>query len=222
MWCENERAAQDLPARLAAVGQRVVVGRTVAETAHALADHPAAGLLLACFAGVPLAHAQAACRRFREAAGDRHLRLLGLLEPSQIGAFDPGWGLDDFLVLPADPLHLAARLSLLAWRERNLHTASLLKLGPLVVDLWRHEVALDNRPLTLTLKEYELLLLLVNSRDRVLTREAILDQVWGADYYGGERTVDVHIRRLRAKLGSSAPAIETVHGVGYRFTPALL
>ena len=113
---------------------------------------------------------------------------------------------------------LSARLTALAWRDRDLHAESLLKLGPLVIDAARHEVLADNLSIDLTIKEYDLLLLLVSSRDKLLSRETILAEVWGRDYYGGERTVDVHVRRLRAKLGNLAPAIETVHGLGYRFS----
>jgi DNA-binding response OmpR family regulator len=220
-WCENERAYKHALALLDQLGRRIVVGRSVAEAAQALEDHPASNLVLVSFVGVPPAHAQAACRRFREAAGERRLRLLALLEPTQLDDFSPAWGVDDFSVFPGDLRELAVRMNLISWRDKHMQTDRLVKVGPLLVNTERHEVLLDNRPVALTVKEYELLLLLAASRDRVLTREAILDSVWGSDYFGGERTVDVHIRRLRAKLEPIAPCIETVHGVGYRFTPSL-
>ena len=220
-WCENERAYKHALALLEELGRRVVVGRSVAETLQGLLDYPASNLLLVSFVGVPSAHAQAACRRFREAVGERRLRLLALLEPSQLADFSPTWGVDDFSVFPGDARELAVRMNLIAWRDKHLQTDRLLKVGPLLVNTERHEVLLDNRPVALTVKEYELLLLLAAGRDRVLTREAIVDAVWGGDYYGGERTVDVHIRRLRAKLEPIAACIETVHGVGYRFTPEM-
>ena len=220
-WCENERACKQALALLEELGRRVVVGRSVSETAAALQDHPAGILVLVSFVGVPPAHAQAACRRFREVAGERRLRLLALVEPGQLADFQPTWGIDDFSVFPGEARELAARMNLIAWRDKHLQTDAIVKVGPLLVNTERHEVLLENRPVTLTVKEYELLLLLATGRDRVLTREAIVDAVWGADYYGGERTVDVHIRRLRAKLPAIAPCIETVHGVGYRFTPEL-
>lgn len=218
-WCESERACRHVLTLLAELGRPVATGRSVSETVAALHDHPAAHLLLVCFVGAPPAHAQAACRRFREAGGDRRLRLLALLEPSQLPGFSPTWGVDDFALFPASAPELAARLDLITWRDKHLQTDTLVKVGPLVVNTDRHEVLVHNRPVALTVKEYELLLLLVGGRDRVLTREAILNAVWGADYYGGERTVDVHIRRLRAKLEPIASCIETVHGIGYRFTP---
>ena len=220
-WCENERAYKHALALLDELGRSVVVGRSVSETLQALEDYPASNLLLVSFVGVVPAHATAACRRFREAAGERRLRLLALLEPTQLADFQPTWGVDDFTVFPGDARELAVRMNLIAWRDKHLRTDTMVKVGPLLVNTERHEVLLDNRPVSLTVKEYELLLLLAASRDRVLTREAIVDAVWGSDYYGGERTVDVHIRRLRAKLPAIAPCIETVHGVGYRFTPSL-
>ena len=222
LWCEIERGERQLLPLLEQREERVVVCRTVAEGALALVEDPEAHLVVACFAGVPLPHAEVACRRFRNEAEGRRLRLLGVLEASQLPQYSPTWGLDDFVLFPAQGPELEARLTALVWRDREVHTESLLKLGPLVIDTARHEVIADNLPVSLTIKEYELLLLLVNAQDRVLTREAILADVWGDDYYGGERTVDVHIRRLRAKLEALAPAIETVHGLGYRFSRRLV
>lgn len=220
-WCENERARQQILPLAEALSWPVVMARSVAEMVSLLLERRDGELVVVCFVGVPLPHALAACRRFREAAGDRRLRLLALLEPAQLRDFQPTWGVDDFALFPGDAHELAARLNLLLWRGRNLHTDTVIKVGPLLINTERHEVFLDNTPVTLTVKEYALLLFLIASKDRVLTREAILDAVWGHDYCGGERTVDVHIRRLRAKLPSVAACIETVHGVGYRFTPAL-
>ena len=81
----------------------------------------------------------------------------------------------------------------------------------------RYEVRVDGNPINLTLKEYELLRHLVTHRGRVFTRAELLDNIWGYDYYGGMRTVDVHIRRLRSKLGTVGTRITTLRGVGYRF-----
>ncbi|HEY3397325.1 MAG TPA: response regulator transcription factor [Armatimonadota bacterium] len=220
-WCENERAYKHAVTLLDQLGRRIVVGRSVAETVQAILEYPLSTLLLVSFVEVPPAHAQAACRRFRMEAGERKLRLLALLEPAQLDSFDPTWGVDDFSVFPGDPRELTVRMNLIIWRDANLQTDVLIKVGPVLINAQRHEVLVENVPVTLTIKEYQLLVFLASSRDRVVTREAILDAVWGEDYYGGARTVDVHIRRLRAKLPPLAPCIETVHGVGYRFTPTL-
>lgn len=222
LWCEIERVERQLLPLLEEREEGVVLCRSVAEGTAALADFPEISLLVVSFAGLPLPHAQAACRRFRAEGEGRRLRFLGVVEAGQLAGFDPTWGLDDFLLFPVSPAELAARLSQLAWRGRDLQTETLLKFGPLLLDTARHEVSFDNQPVSLTIKEYELLLFLVGARDRLLTREAILEEVWGADYLGGERTVDVHIRRLRAKLPALTSAVETVHGLGYRFSPRLL
>ena len=93
----------------------------------------------------------------------------------------------------------------------------MLRRGPLVIDLERYTVTVDGEVVDLTYKEYELLRFLATNPGKPFTREALLNQVWGYDYYGGSRTVDVHIRRIRAKIERHEPFIETLRNVGYRF-----
>jgi two-component system alkaline phosphatase synthesis response regulator PhoP len=94
----------------------------------------------------------------------------------------------------------------------------LILIGNLVIDLACREVTLEGKTLSLTFTEYELLVFLAANSGRVFTREALLNKIWGYDYYGGDRTVDVHIRRLRAKIEWGKHSfIETVRGTGYRF-----
>ena len=94
----------------------------------------------------------------------------------------------------------------------------LIRCGDLVIDLAKCEVSLSGRLIPLTFKEYELLRFLASNRGRVFTREALLNKVWGYDYYGGDRTVDVHIRRLRSKIEDPTHTfIETVRNIGYKF-----
>ena len=125
---------------------------------------------------------------------------------------------DDFCVLPATAEEVAARLAHLFWRTgRGLH-AELIEHGPLVLNLETYQAAVAGRALDLTFMEYELLRFLAARPGKVFTRETLLSRVWGYEYYGGARTVDVHVRRLRAKLGEEhAHLIETVRSVGYRF-----
>ena len=92
-----------------------------------------------------------------------------------------------------------------------------LRRGGLVIDLERYTVTIDGEPVDLTYKEYELLVFLSSNPGKPFTREALLNRVWGYDYYGGSRTVDVHIRRIRAKVERREEFIETVRNVGYRF-----
>ncbi|MGH9062651.1 MAG: winged helix-turn-helix domain-containing protein [Acidimicrobiales bacterium] len=124
---------------------------------------------------------------------------------------------DDLTLVPFHPAELEARLEHLFWRTGRGTRPELVEYGPLVLNLETYQAAVAGRPLDLTYMEYELLKFLAAHPTRVFTRETLLSRVWGYEYYGGARTVDVHIRRLRAKLGDQhAPLIHTVRSVGYR------
>jgi len=125
---------------------------------------------------------------------------------------------DDFCLTPFQPRELEARLAHLFWRTGRGTRPELVEYGPLVLNLETYQAAVGGRPLDLTYMEYELLKFLATHPGKVFTRETLLSRVWGYEYYGGARTVDVHIRRLRAKLGEEhANLISTVRSVGYRF-----
>ena len=125
---------------------------------------------------------------------------------------------DDFCMSPFQPRELEARLKHLFWRTGRGTRPELIEYGPLVLNLETYQAAIASRPLDLTYMEYELLKFLATHPGRVFTRETLLSRVWGYEYYGGARTVDVHVRRLRAKLGTEHEhLIQTVRSVGYRF-----
>jgi DNA-binding response OmpR family regulator len=125
---------------------------------------------------------------------------------------------DDFCLNPFHPRELEARLKHLFWRTGTGTRPELVEYGPLVLNLETYQAAIDAKPLDLTYMEYELLKFLATNPGKVFTREILLSRVWGYEYYGGARTVDVHIRRLRAKLGEEhANLIQTVRSVGYKF-----
>jgi DNA-binding response OmpR family regulator len=125
---------------------------------------------------------------------------------------------DDFLLLPLRSNELDARLKHLFFRTGRGTRPELIEYGPLALNLETYQAVCAGRPLDLTYMEYELLKFLAAHPGKVFTRETLLSRVWGYDYYGGARTVDVHIRRLRAKLGEEhANLISTVRSVGYRF-----
>ncbi len=125
---------------------------------------------------------------------------------------------DDFCLTPFHPRELEARLKHLFWRTGSGTRPELVEYGPLVLNLETYQAAIDTKPLDLTYMEYELLKFLATNPGKVFTREILLSRVWGYEYYGGARTVDVHIRRLRAKLGEEhANLISTVRSVGYKF-----
>ena len=144
--------------------------------------------------------------------------VLALLREEQVVDLDPTWGLDDFAALPVAPDELVTRVRQVLWRHAGVDARNVLRCGDLLVDLASYKVFVGGRPVDLTYKEYELLRFLASHRDKVFTREALLNHVWGYDFYGGARTVDVHVRRLRSKLEDSRHSfIETVRNVGYRF-----
>jgi DNA-binding response OmpR family regulator len=125
---------------------------------------------------------------------------------------------DDFCLAPFHPRELEARLKHLFWRTGRGTRPELIEYGDLVLNLETYQAAIEARPLDLTYMEYELLKFLASHPGKVFTRETLLSRVWGYEYYGGARTVDVHVRRLRAKLGEEhANLIQTVRSVGYRF-----
>jgi DNA-binding response OmpR family regulator len=125
---------------------------------------------------------------------------------------------DDFCLTPFQPRELDARLKHLFWRTGRGTRPELVEYGPLALNLETYQAVIDRKPLDLTYMEYELLKFLATHPGKVFTRETLLSRVWGYEYYGGARTVDVHIRRLRAKLGEEhASLIQTVRSVGYRF-----
>ena len=125
---------------------------------------------------------------------------------------------DDFCLDPFHPHELKARLTHLFTSELDSNTSNLIEYGPLLINLETYEAVVEGQPLDLTYMEYELLRFLAVAPGRVFTREILLNQVWGYEYYGGARTVDVHVRRLRAKLGEeNANLIQTVRSVGYKF-----
>ncbi len=160
----------------------------------------------------------ALCRALRK--GDDPLKpVLLVISRPMLGELDLREDLfDDFCVAPYVAAELSARLAHLFWRTGRGTRPELVEHGPLVIDLETYQAAMAGRPLDLTFMEYELLRFLATRPGKVFTRETLLSRVWGYEYFGGARTVDVHVRRLRAKFGEEhAALIQTVRSVGYRF-----
>jgi DNA-binding response OmpR family regulator len=147
----------------------------------------------------------------------RPLPIIALTPREALDSLEDYTDIDDFLASPYHTTELALRINRLLRRSHRESREQIVCDG-LIIDLARCEVAMAGRVIELTFKEYELLKLLAEGKGRVYTREALLNQVWGYDYYGGDRTVDVHIRRLRSKIEDAKHSyIETVRNIGYRF-----
>ncbi|MDY3927190.1 MAG: response regulator transcription factor [Anaerotignum sp.] len=125
-------------------------------------------------------------------------------------------GADDYVAKPFSMMELLARVKALLRRTERNEAEVVYSMGSLSVNQTRHEVRVDGAEVTLTLKEFELLCLLMENKGRVLTRDQLLNSIWGYGFDGENRTVDVHIRTLRQKLGKCGEYIETVRGVGYK------
>ena len=143
---------------------------------------------------------------------------IAVIRSEQLPSFDVAAGFDDFIVYPALREEVTARIRRAIWLKSGVEGDNTLSAGDLRIDLGNYKVYVSGRPIDLTYKEYELLRFLATNQDKVFTREALLNRVWGYDFYGGARTVDVHVRRLRSKIEDATHTfIETVRHVGYRF-----
>jgi DNA-binding response OmpR family regulator len=167
-----------------------------------------------------LAEARGLCRLLRTTGLDG--ALLAVVGEGGLAAVSPDWGLDDVVLADAGPAEVEARLRLATARPAANAAPELvdraIHRGALIVDDSTYTCRLDGRALDLTFKEFELLKFLAQHPGRVFSRAQLLQEVWGYDYYGGTRTVDVHVRRLRAKLGTEHDClIGTVRNVGYKF-----
>jgi DNA-binding response OmpR family regulator len=185
----------------------------------ALVDAPPADIVLVD-ARRELAVAKSLCRVLR--ATGMSVPLMAVLTEGGLAALTAEWGIDDVLLESAGPAEVEARIRLAAGRllETEEPTELTITSGDVVIDEATYSARVRGRLLDLTYKEFELLKYLAQHPGRVFTRAQLLQEVWGYDYYGGTRTVDVHVRRLRAKLGPEHEVlIGTVRNVGYRFVP---
>ena len=167
-------------------------------------------LLLVEFTGAQ--DIEALCRYIRK---ERELPVIGLVPPDKLDNLE---GLvDDFVIKPYNTKELVTRIKHLVKRDTDISTEQIRTAG-ITIDPDKYEVYVNGRLVSLTFKEYELLKFLASHPGRVFTRDALLNQVWSQDYFGGDRTVDVHIRRLRSKIEDPSHIyIETVRNIGYRF-----
>lgn len=143
--------------------------------------------------------------------------VLVVLTEGGLTAVSADWGASDVVLVTAGPAEVDARIRLVLGRAAQEQSTSKIQASGVVIDEASYSAKVHGRPLDLTFKEFELLRFFATHPSRVFTREQLLSEVWGYDYFGGTRTVDVHVRRLRAKLGDLESLIGTVRNVGYRF-----
>jgi DNA-binding response OmpR family regulator len=190
-----------------------------AEASALVAAPPADAVLMD--ARRELAHARNICQLLRTTGLD--CPLLAIVTEGGLAAISADWGIDDVILNTAGPAEVEARIRLATGRQAMAAIAAEpdeIRSGELAIDESTYSARLRGRSLDLTFKEFELLKFLAQHPGRVFTRAHLLQEVWGYDYFGGTRTVDVHVRRLRAKLGPEHEAlIGTVRNVGYRFVP---
>lgn len=165
------------------------------------------------------------CRQLRSDTRSKDIPVIMLTAKSE--EFDKVLGLelgaDDYITKPFSIRELTARVKALLRRSAKPITtdADIIRQGDIEIDLSRHEVYKKGQPIEMPLKEFDLLKMLMLNKGKVLSRELLLDKIWGFDYYGETRTVDVHIRYIRQKIeedDSNPVYIETIRGVGYRFS----
>ncbi len=157
-------------------------------------------------------------RQCARRCSEMRLPVIALVGDGVAEGLDPSFEFDDFVLMPPRPGELVTRTRWVLNRTAKLAGDDLVRVGDLVVNPTNYEVSVGGRRVNLRFKEYELLLLMATSPGRVFTRETLLNRIWGYDYLGGTRTVDVHVRRLRSKIEDADHRyIETVWQVGYKF-----
>ena len=215
---EPDRAADPgtVATLLAELGCRVTLGRfdlgglDLEELAH---QPPTVCVVEA---GDDVARAHKTIKRLRDEGPLVEVPILIAVTVARLPALDFSIGFDDFVLMPLVPAELYARMRQLDWRTATFGSDEMLKIEDLVIDIAGYEVRLAGRRIELTHQEFELLRYLAQHRGRVFTRDALLERAWGYRYAGGTRTVDIHVRRVRAKLGEAGSLIETVRNVGYK------
>ncbi|HRZ67717.1 MAG TPA: response regulator transcription factor [Candidatus Omnitrophota bacterium] len=183
---------------------------------EALARRP--DIILLDFTSPKVFDAYTVYRAFRKDRFIRETPVFALLPEGGMQALDSIPGVGDFIFEPFNPSELVARIRALQKKVIPTDSKDAIKAGDLVIDVSRYEVTVNASKIELTFKEYELLKFLASNKGRVYSRDQLLDKIWGYDYYGGTRTVDVHIRRLRSKIEDRRHTfIETIRNIGYKF-----
>jgi DNA-binding response OmpR family regulator len=189
-----------------------VKATSIAQMGRTMSDHSDYDLLIVDSQDVRAAIVEVGANRPEDARG-----LLLVVSPDDLAGFRlPAWAHSDFIMRDACAEECEARVRLILWPGNESSSDDLVTFDNMTLNLATYQVTVGGEPIDFTYLEYALLAFLVTHPDRTYSRDALLKRVWGFDYYGGTRTVDVHVRRVRAKLGPDlAQHLETVRGVGY-------
>ena len=205
------RQVQGVVAELDGHGIRAVLVSGIADLEAPTATPALALLDLGPLRGNELGECAVLCAELR-------LPAIALVPERFASGLDSSLGIDDFVLMPPRPGELLARARWVIGRRGTDAGSDIVRAGDLAINTVNFEVSLSGTRLSLRYKEYELLLMMASNPGKVFSRQALLHQIWGYDYLGGTRTVDVHVRRLRSKIEDSEHLfIETVRQVGYRF-----
>lgn len=208
-----DEGSQVLPA-LSLLSHRI---RTIPAEPAALVNAPSSDVVIVDARG-DLVQSKALCRILTTTGISAALMVV--VTEAAMPAINAEWGIDDVVLHTAGPGEVDARIRLLTTRSKSDPHDQMISASGVTIDEVSYQARVNGKALDLTFKEFELLRFLAGHPQRVFTREQLLSEVWGYDYFGGTRTVDVHVRRLRAKLGELESLIQTVRNVGYRFTVA--
>ncbi|MBD7956335.1 response regulator transcription factor [Microbacterium sp. Sa4CUA7] len=188
--------------------------RQIAAEPAQLVNAPSADVIFVD-ARVDLVGAKSLCKILATTGLDAPLVLI--VTEGGLTAVSTDWGIDDVILFTAGPAEVDARVRLAVGRRSVEQASTRIQTSGITIDESSYAAKVHGKPLDLTYKEFQLLHFFATHPSRVFTREQLLSEVWGYDYFGGTRTVDVHVRRLRAKLGDLEQLIGTVRNVGYRF-----
>jgi len=208
---ESEQARK-LRAELAQRGFDCLIVPHNDEEIEQIAGQPLGVMLLDTNEATTGSEAWEQAQRIRQ---ERQIPLIALVSREKLNGLDSS--IDDFVVKPWELNEVTVRIKRILRKKESIDSEDIIRCGDLVIDSTKCEVSLSGKPIMLTFKEYQLLKFLASNKGKVFTRESLLNKVWGWDYYGGDRTVDVHIRRLRSKIEDPIHTfIETVRNIGYR------
>lgn len=208
--------ARAISKELESVGYEVIMTSSLAPSVAILAAEPVDAIMIDLFFGIR--ESDSIISRIKSSIRLSQLPLVALIAQGDIDQIDTITGISEVITYPCSPKEMSLRLQLASRGHQGMASEIVIKVGGLVIDPVSYEVTVDGVLVSLTHKEFELLKFLASNQDTVYARPTLVHKIWKHDYDSGMRTVDVHIRRLRAKLGKYSCLITTVRHVGYRFS----